>query len=363
MSKNNVNYKLLNLTILAALIFLLYHTGYLWMGVIDKVISISLPFLIAFVIAYALYPFMKFLTDKGIPKPLSILIIVAIALGILAFIVVMVIPLLFSQLGSLFNDILAFIKEISVNLEIDIGPLTKSLSTGFNDIILSLGKYISNGAFNIIGVSLGYISTAVIAFSAAIYFLTDMEAIRNGVKEYLSKRSKKVYRYISLLDNEMKSYLTGFIRIMLITIIEYSLAYTIIGHPNALLLGFLAMVANLIPYFGGMITNVIAAVTAFVISPNLFIRTVITFAILSALDGYLINPLVYGKTNKVHPIIVIMSVFAGGILFGVIGIVISLPLAIIIITTIKYFKTDISDKIEDIKEISKVKKRKTKKSE
>ena len=110
------------------------------------------------------------------------------------------------------------------------------------------------------------------------------------------------------------------------------------------------MIANLIPYFGGIINNVVAAVTAFVISPTLFFRTIIVFVVLSMVDGYVINPIVYGKTNKVHPLVVIMSVFAGGILFGILGIIISLQLAIIIITTIQYFKDDVKDKIEDIKD-------------
>ena len=137
---------------------------------------------------------------------------------------------------------------------------------------------------------------------------------------------------------------------MIISVFEYTIAYTIIGHPNAILLGSLAMIANLIPYFGGIINNVVAAVTAFVISPTLFFRTIIVFVVLSMVDGYVINPIVYGKTNKVHPLVVIMSVFAGGILFGILGIIISLPLAIIIITTIQYFKDDVKDKIEDIKD-------------
>jgi len=147
----------------------------------------------------------------------------------------------------------------------------------------------------------------------------------------------------------MKNYLVGMLKVMIITVFEYSIAYMIIGHPNAILLGVLAMVGGLIPYFGGMITNVVAAVTAFVISPALFIRTVITFVVLSAVDGYIINPLVYGKTNNVHPLIVIMSVFIGGKLFGIIGIMISFPLAVILLSTIKFFKEDINDKIEDIK--------------
>ena len=113
------------------------------------------------------------------------------------------------------------------------------------------------------------------------------------------------------------------------------------------------MISNLIPYFGGMLTNVVAAITAFVISPALFVKTIIAFAICSALDGYVINPLVYGKATEIHPVVVILSVFAGGILFGFLGIFISLPMAIFVITTYKFFKDDVWGKIEDIKENSK----------
>ncbi|MBR3199471.1 MAG: AI-2E family transporter, partial [Bacilli bacterium] len=77
------------------------------------------------------------------------------------------------------------------------------------------------------------------------------------------------------------------------------------------------------------------------ISPQLFVRTCIVFIIFSSIDGYIINPLVYGKSNEVHPLVVIVSVFAGGILFGIFGIIISLPLSILIISTFKYFKSDL----------------------
>ena len=343
----------MNIAVIAFIIFLIYQTGNLWIGIISTILSIAIPFFMAFVVAYALHPFLKFLTNHKLPKALSIFIVVALLVGIIAFIIVLVVPLLFSQLSSLFNGIIAFIKQISLESSIDLGPIQKSLSTSFNDIILSLGKYVSNGAVNVIGVSLGYISIAVIAFSASIYFLSDMDMIRASVKRYLKRKSKKILKYISLLDEQMKLYLTGFIRIMLITVVEYTIAYTVIGHPNAILLGFLAMIANLIPYFGGIITNIVAAITAFVISPALFVKTVITFVVLSTIDGYLINPLVYGKTNEVHPLVVIISVFAGGKLFGIAGIVISLPLAIICITTFKYFKEDISEKIDDMKDAGK----------
>lgn len=350
MFKNKLNYKLLNFLLLTGIVFLMYETGKLWMGVTNKFLSIIGPFLFAFAVSYALYPFLRYLESKKIPKSIAMFIVIGLVLGVLAITIGLIAPLLFEQLSSLFNSIIAFLKELSLDYDINIGPLQANLSEAFNDIIKSLSKYISDGAMNAIGVSLNAISMIVVGFSAAIYFLIDMKRIREGIKKFLKLRSNKAYRYVQLLDHEMTNYFDGFFKIVLITLFEYTITFYIIGHPNALLLGFLAAVATLIPYFGGIITNCIACITAFVISPALFIRTIIAFFILSNLDGYVINPFVYGKTNSVHPIIVILSVFAGGILGGVVGIIVSLPVAILIITTLKYFKTDIADKWEDIKD-------------
>lgn len=349
MIKNKIDYKLINLAVITLIVYLVYQTGNLWLGVLGKLSKMLLPFFLAFVVAYALYPFLKFLTDRKIPKSIAVGIVLFVVLGTVAILIGLIAPMLFDQIISLLNSLITFIKEFSLNSEIEFGNLQETLTRTFNDIIVNVGKYATDGVTKVINVSMDYIATAVIAFSAAIYLLVDMEEIRIKVKKWLRKKSKRAYQYVHILDKEMKSYLGGMLKIMLITVVEYSLAYMIIGHPNAILLGVLAMVGGLIPYFGGMITNVVAAVTAFVISPALFVKTVITFVLLSSVDGYLINPLVYGKTNNVHPLIVIMSVFIGGKLLGVFGIMISFPVAVILIATIKFFKSDISFKLEDMK--------------
>lgn len=348
MIKDKLNYKLLNCALIMVIVFLLYKTGGLWIGIVGKVFDIILPFIIAFVIAYALHPIVKYLQENKIPKSLAIFLVVIFTLFIILVFGIIVIPLLFGQLGSLFNGISTFLNEIS--FDVNIAGLKDTLNTSFNNIISSFGSYISKGAINAIGGSISLLSKIFIAFAASIYILVDMDKIRSGFKKLLKRKSKKMYKYVSILDEEMHNYLSGFVRIIIISLFEYTIAYTIIGHPNAMLLGCLAMVAQLIPYFGGIINNIIAAITAFVISPALFIKTIIVFAILSTIDGNVISPLVYGKTNKIHPLVVIISVFAGGVLFSIVGIIISLPLAIIIISTFRYFKEDMLDKIEDIKE-------------
>lgn len=341
MVKNKIDYKLINLALVALIVFLVYRTGNLWLGIAGKIGKIILPFFFAFVVAYAFHPVLKALQNKKIPKALGVIIILAAVFLLLGFVLVLVVPLLVTQLTSLFSTIIAFVKEISVDYDLNLGPLQDSLTTAFNDIIASLGKYVSDGAFKVINVSLDYLSTIVIAFSASIYFLLDMDKIRSEVKKFVKRKSKTNFEYLRQVDIEMKNYLNGFMKVVFISLIEYTVAFYIIGHPNALLLGFLAAIANIIPYFGGMIANTIACITAFVISPALFIKTVIAFFVLSSIDGYLINPFVYGKTNKVPPLLTILSVFAGGILFGFIGIVIALPLTIMLITAYKFYWDDL----------------------
>ena len=339
---SKLNYKLINLAIIAVTIFFVYKTGNLWIGVTSKIVKILIPFIFAFALAYALHPFLQKMMNKKIPKWLGVLIIVLLIIALISFVIYIVSTVLIGQLTALFDNLLKFIKKLSeMNFDVNLAGLEKDMTGIFKNILSNVGTYVSNGAINIIGASLNILSKFLIGAAAFVYFLIDMDKIRSGIRAFFKKRSDKTFTYVKELDNQMRRYLSGLLKVMIISIIEYTLAYTLIGHPNALLLGFLAGIANLIPYFGGMANNTLAAITAFVVSPTLFIKTIITFIVLSMLDSYVINANVYGKTNSIHPLIVIISVFAGSSLFGIMGIVISFPLAILVVTTYKHYKDDI----------------------
>lgn len=351
---SKLNYKLINLTLIAIMIFFVYRTGNLWIGVTGKIVKIFLPFLFAFAFAYALQPFLQKMINKNIPKGLGVLVITGFLLALIAFVIYIVSTVLVGQLTNLFDSLIKFVKKISeMNFDINVAGLEKDLSGIFKNVLSNIGTHVSNGAINIIGTSLNFISKFLIGAATFVYFLIDMDKIRGGIKNFFAKRTKKTYDYVKELDNQMRRYLSGLVKVMLVSVIEYTFAYTLIGHPNALLLGFLAGIANLIPYFGGMANNTLAAITAFVVSPSLFVKTIITFAILSVVDSYVINANVYGKTNSIHPLIVIVSVFAGSSLFGILGIVISFPMAILFVTTYKYYKDDIFTNIKNKRKIVK----------
>ena len=347
--KDKLNYQLLNILIIIAIVCLLYSIKNLWLGIVINIFNIIAPFLLAFAIAYVIYPLVKKLIDAGSPKWLAILVVCILGLGSILAIIIITIPMLYEQLLLFLSNISVFLSDLSSKYEINIGSLQTTLTDLSKHIISKVGSSISSGALSVLSTSVSVLSLAVVSICAAIYFLIDMEKIRKNIKSYLAKRNKRTINYLEKLDTEMTKYIGGMGLNILIQTIEYTLAFLIIGHPNYLILGLLSGISAIIPYFGGFIVAVLSLLVSSVISTKLFILTVIICIICPILDGNLIGPKVYGKTNQIHPLLVIFSVSAGGMIAGFWGIVLSLPVAIFIKTTYNFYEKDIENKIKKYK--------------
>lgn len=347
--KNKLNYKLLNLLIIIAIICLLYLIKGLWIGIVVNIFKIISPFLLAFAIAYVIYPIVKKLIDAGAPKWLSILAISILGIGLLLIIIILTVPLLYEQILLFLSNISVFLSDVSSRYEINFGNLQSSLTNFSSDIISNLGSSISNGAISAISSSFSVLSKAIVVVAAAIYFLIDMEKIRVGIAKYINKRNKRTLGFIKKLDGELTKYIGGMGLNIIIQMIEYTLAFAIIGHPNYLILGFLSGISAIIPWFGGFIVAVLSLLVSSVISTKMFLLTVLICIICPILDGNVIGPKVYGKTNALHPLIVIFAVSAGGMIAGFWGIIISLPVAIAIKTTYNFYEDDIYERVQKMK--------------
>lgn len=347
--KEKLNYKLLNILIIIAIVCLLYLIKGLWIGIVANVFKIISPFLLAFALAYILYPLVKKLIDAGSPKWLAILTVCILGIGSLLIIILLTAPLLYEQVLLFLSNISVFLSDMSTKYEINFGSLQTSLTEFSTNIISSIGSSISNGAISVVNASIGVITTGIVVVCAAVYFLIDMGKIREGVIKYLNARNKRTANYLKKLDTELTKYIGGMGLNILIQMAEYTLGFFIIGHPNYLILGILSGLSAIIPWFGGFLVAVISLLVSSVISAKTFWLTVVICIIGPTLDGNVIGPKVYGKTNSLHPLLVIFAVSAGGIIAGFWGIVLSLPVAIAIKTTYNFYKKDIYRKYHHIK--------------
>lgn len=331
-----LNYNLINYTLVSIIVFLVVLSRSFWFDALGKIFGIIIPFLIAFAIAYAFYPFLKYLEKEKIPKWLAITFITLLFMGLISLIVSLLTPLVYEQVIQLLNNTIDYINKISINNGWDLNNMLNSF-VKLDKLVGEGSKFVTNSAFNIINLVVSFFTTSIIVFFSFIYFLVDMDKIREFIKD-IFKNNKKRYNYVKNLDFGIKNYIVGTFKFIGVQIIEYPLCFYLIGHPYYLILGILASLTSIIPIFGGFIVGLIALITSLVISTNLFWATLVVVVILSSLDGYFWSPKIYGKANNMHPLLIIFGVFAGGALLGFWGIVVALPITIIISESIKYFK-------------------------
>ena len=346
---DRVNYKLLNILIVIAIICLLYFIRGLWIGIVTNIFNVIAPFVLAFCLAYVIYPLVKKLMDSGAPKWLAILTVCILGFGSLFLIIILTIPLLYEQILLFLSNISMLLSDLSMKYELNFGSLQTSLTDFSSNIIANLGNSISDGAITAVNNSFNVISTGIVVVCAAIYFLIDMPKIRESVKRYFNRKNRRTCLYLTKLDDELTKYIGGLGKNILIQVIEYTLAFLIIGHPNYLILGIISGLSAIIPWFGGFLVAVISLLVSSVISTKLFLLTVLICIVCPILDGNVIGPRVYSKTNKLHPLLVIFAVSAGGVVGGFWGILLSLPIAIVIKATYNFYKRDIDKKIQFIK--------------
>lgn len=350
-----VNYKRLNILLILGIAYLLFLMKDVWLGVVTKVLNIALPFIISFALAYVLYPFLEFLLKKGFPKWLAVLIIIVSILLIIGLTTYFVLPIFMEQLVNLLSNITKVTGDLGVKYGIDTKTINEYVGKFSSALLENVGVFISSG--NVIKVlmsGIDVITKFIIIFIVTIYFLSDMPKIRSKTKEFMKKRDKKKYELLKSIDNEVYSYLKGLGIFMIIQFFEYTFLFLIIGHPNFLLIGILACITTVIPYFGGIITNLIALVIASVVSPTVFVLTLIITIVFPNIDGYVISPKIYGKTNELPAVLTVFVVFAGGALLGFTGIVIAVPLTIILMAIIKAYKPEIEKSFKKIKKKSKI---------
>ncbi len=308
-----INIKLINILLISLITLTIYKLYPIWEVVEQKIINPLLPFFISFIIAYFLYP-LKCFFKKKFNNIISTIIIITIVLSLITFITYILIPLIYKESTFLINTSIYIIKNISVKYNIDLSIFTKKI----------IEKIDITASYNT------FINTFVTIF-LSFYLLIDMEKIRNHISKYL--KNKKYYIIIKESDTKIKIYLKSILTISIITFFEYLILYSLIKHEDALLLALLASILNIIPYFGGIIFGLIALLTAH--TQKMIIKTIIIIIVCTIIDCYIINPISFKKSNDINPIISIVSLMLLSSIFGIIGIILNVPILIIIKEFIK----------------------------
>jgi len=200
--------------------------------------------------------------------------------------------------------------------QLDLSYITDLL----NNIIAGLGSF-SIGIFTIIFIT--------------FFFLRDSEIIIYKIKLLIPKGIKSnVNESISQINALLSRYFLALIIQITILFILYLILLSIVGINNVLIIAFLCALLNLIPYVGPLISGFLLTILtltnyididfgAIILSKVIYV--VIGFVIVQAIDNFLIQPILFSKSVKSHPLEIFLVILIFGYIFGVTGLILAVP--------------------------------------
>ena len=287
--------------------------------------------------------------------PLSLIITLILVLAVLSLVVVVVLPELASTIAmlgkTLPEKVPVLLKKaerlFAKNPELIVYIEELEASLNWEDIINQLVSFFRVGANTMldstISVATGIVSgvgTFFIAFVFACYILLQQAFLKRQMTKlffaYLKeKHAQEVLRICSLTYRTFSSFLTGQCLEAVILGLMFFIAMTIFRFPFAVLVGVLIAFTALIPIFGAFIGCGVGVFLILTVDPRQALFFVIMFLILQQIEGNLIYPKVVGGSIGLPAIWVLAAVSLGGSLFGVVGMLVFIPMVSVFYTLLR----------------------------
>ena len=336
--------------------------------VLKTIWGILFPFVLGGAIAFVINVPMSFLekkifgktkdenkVGKKLARPISLLLTIILAVGVIALVMFGVIPQLTRTMGSLMISIANFvpqmqnwIRDFSHNNQ-EIMKLVNQVQFNQDQAIKWGISILGSGAGNMMNTTMSAVGSIVsgfatffIAFSFACYILFQKEKLHVQIRKvffaFIPKQKAEAFLKIcSLTYQTFANFLTGQCVEAVILGSMFVVTLSILKMPYALLIGTLIAFTALIPIFGAFIGCAVGCFLIFMISPKQAILFIIVFLILQQIEGNLIYPLVVGGSVGLPSIWVLAAVTIGGNLMGIVGMLIFIPLVSVLYTIFREF--------------------------
>ncbi|HAX72951.1 MAG TPA: AI-2E family transporter, partial [Firmicutes bacterium] len=187
-----------------------------------------------------------------------------------------------------------------------------------------LGLFISNFSSGFSTVFGMIILVPVILF----YILSSFHEIRSKIKATLiKKQNKKLYVALKQCEDVLSAYISGTLFISFLLSIIATIFFSIIGIPNAIVFGIIIGLANIVPYVGQIIATVPPALFGLTVSPITPLIVVAGIMILNFIETNFFRPIIISKAINFHPVILLTLIILGGQIFGLLGMLVIIPVA------------------------------------
>lgn len=294
-----------------------------------------MPFVFAIIIAYILNPLVEMLTERKMNRTAAVALIYFILIGSIIVALVYIIPIIILELDKLIDTLPFYTREVQKILANIKTTYLTSLPLAFQEIIdrnihrmeellLAWLQKIADAIIGIFSNMLSIILAPILGF----YFLRDLNKIKECTILIIPISYRKiVLQWFERFSSTLGRYFRSQLIVSLIIGALTTISMMILGVDFAFLIGLVAGLTNIIPYFGPLIGIMPAVAIALLRYPYKIPWIIVSMLIIHQLESGIISPHIVGEHVGLHPITVILALLTGGTFFGLIGLILAVPTA------------------------------------
>lgn len=304
---------------------------------IGNVLNVLSPLFIGFIVAWLFAPLVDKMTKKGMSRILASIIIYVVFILFLVVFFRIFIPIIYNELNELIStlpgimtDITDFINNIFAKIDVegvDIEEIKDSILNGITAYGNSISSSIPTTIVSIMSSLFSGLGSIFFGLIIGLYMLFDFDNVTNLLLKLIPKRHQmEIANLLEDIGREVRKSVNGTLLVACMVFVCDTIGFSIIGLKSALLFGLFCGITDLIPYIGPYIGTAVAAVVAFTQSTLVGIGVLIIAIIVQLVESYILQPVVMSRATKLHPVTIICGLLIFGHFFGIIGMILAVPI-------------------------------------
>lgn len=322
---------------------------------LGQALQVIAPFLVGAFIAFILYPLVRFFyrnlfkntlhmkSDK-LSKWLSILVTYVIAIGVIAILMVFILPQLYTSITDIVDRLPVWYNNLTTMVDnfenrhadlgfIDYNLINEHLTSLYPKIISYLTDTLANLLPYVVNTSMAIVKGVVnliISIMVSVYMISDHKNIFYQFKKLLyavfPKQAADTARTICREStNIFLKFMYGKAIDSIIIGIICFVCMNIFKFPYTVLISVIVGITNMIPYFGPYIGGVLGGIIIVIVNPVQVIFFAVMILVIQQFDGLFLGPKILGDSTGLKPLWVIFAIVVGGAMFGVLGMFLGVP--------------------------------------
>lgn len=337
--------------------------------------------LIGIIFAYIIDPIVNFLERKGIKRPFGVIIVYITTFIIFAILLLTVIPKTITELtnllaslppmmDSLSKALTKFFLKLAEDYNINIPPsflnmlkgssnvqdtanaaanaqdpltnIFNSFTNTVNTILANIQKSALEGMRSVVVKLYGFVTSTlkiVLVLIFSFYFSIGKDKYLKSLKKSIPNKYREDVNYLAIrIDTSLQQFIRG--RLLLALFVGFfTMVYLLIlGVDFAIVIGMITCIADIIPYIGPFLGFIPAVLFAFMDAPLKALWVSILFVSIQWAENNILAPKLIGDSTGLSPLTVLISIIIGGGIFGIWGMVVSVPLVSVALILVDFFK-------------------------